>query len=207
MCNRPIASVAYETAVSNPNVATVPSKSLSIVFWDTDHRDAKLRDLVGDPHRSVAADRDQRVDAVFFETIDQPWRYVFSGDRAVGLLDVVGERIAAIGRAQNRAAGVRDASYDFWIKLKRTAVGKIFGMQQAIETAADPQNLPATFRRRERHRTNDCIEPRSVSAAGRDCNSFDFAHRLVFLCLDFQFQYRDRNRRLVKERAAHVKKR
>ncbi len=32
MCSRSIASVAIDTAVSNPNVTSVPSTSLSIVF-------------------------------------------------------------------------------------------------------------------------------------------------------------------------------
>ena len=63
VCRRSIASVAICTAVSKPNVKSVPARSLSIVFGTPTTGDAVGRQPAGDAERVLAADRDQRVDA------------------------------------------------------------------------------------------------------------------------------------------------
>ena len=64
VCRRSIASVAICTAVWNPNVKSVAERSLSIVFGTPTTLHAVGRELVRDTERVLAADRDQRVDAV-----------------------------------------------------------------------------------------------------------------------------------------------
>ena len=64
VCRRSIASVAMLTAVSKPKVKSVPDRSLSIVFGHADDVDAEVGQLGRHAEGVLAADRDQRVDAV-----------------------------------------------------------------------------------------------------------------------------------------------
>ena len=62
--SRSIASVATCTAVSKPNVMSVPPRSLSIVFGTPDDRQPVLGvELCRGAERVLAADRDQAVHA------------------------------------------------------------------------------------------------------------------------------------------------
>ena len=67
VCRRSIASVAICTAVWKPNVKSVPARSLSIVFGTPTTFDAVVHQPPRDAERVLAADRDQRVDALVGE--------------------------------------------------------------------------------------------------------------------------------------------
>ena len=64
VCRRSIASVAICTAVWKPNVKSVPARSLSIVFGTPTTSMPSSCSRPRDAERVLAADRDQRVEAV-----------------------------------------------------------------------------------------------------------------------------------------------
>ena len=72
VCRRSIASVHIWTAVLNPNVKSVAFESLSIVFGTPTTLIPSDGQLVGDPERVLAADRDQTVDPLCREALLHP---------------------------------------------------------------------------------------------------------------------------------------
>ena len=96
------------TAVSKPNVMTVLSRSLSIVFGTPTTRSPFFAKAVGDGERAVAADGDQRVDPVAGEGRQELVGAVDLARRPVGLLHRVLEGVAAVRRAEDRAAEMGD---------------------------------------------------------------------------------------------------
>ena len=68
---RSIASVAICTAVSNPNVTSVPGMSLSIVFGTPTIGMPSSAEPERGPERPVAADHDERVDPLARERLPQ----------------------------------------------------------------------------------------------------------------------------------------
>jgi hypothetical protein len=98
-----MASSAVFTAVSKPNVVTVPLTSLSIVFGTQ---------TIFIPSRRVGArcpasrrpDRDERVDAEAPCILHQLVGAILFLIRAVGLLSRIEERVAAVRRPQDRTA-------------------------------------------------------------------------------------------------------
>ena len=99
VCRRSIASVAICTAVWKPNVKSVPAEVVVDRLRDADDRHAVGRQAPRDAERVLAADRDQRVDALAPRASPRTRR------RAV--------RAALVGvrarRPEDRAAAVQDA--------------------------------------------------------------------------------------------------
>ena len=80
--------------------------SLSMVLGTPTIGHAALVELVRDGERAVAADDDERVETERVEVLDAARRVV---GRPVGVVDGIREGIAAVGRAENRAAEAEDA--------------------------------------------------------------------------------------------------
>ena len=78
--------------------------------WARRSRAGRLGEHVADRERAVAADGDQRVETRFAKPLDQLVAAIDLDERAVGLLQREADGIAAIGRAEDRAAEVRDAA-------------------------------------------------------------------------------------------------
>ena len=72
-----------------------------------------VAELLRDGQRPVAADRDDRVDSEPRRVFDQLVGAILAHDRAVGLHARVVKRVAAVRRAENRAAQVGDAAHRF----------------------------------------------------------------------------------------------
>jgi hypothetical protein len=104
------ASVAVLTAVSNPNVDSVPATSLSIVFG-TPTTGMPFQTAAGNSQAAVAADRHERIEPVGPERGDQLVGTILLVDGAVGQKPGPLERIAIVGGAENGAAQVRDAPH------------------------------------------------------------------------------------------------
>ena len=102
-----MASVANATAVSKPKQFVVPTMSLSMVFGTPTIGMPRLAELVGDGQRAVAADDDQRAEPHLVEHLDDAIGVVV---RAVGGLDRIRERVAAVDGAENGAAEPQDAA-------------------------------------------------------------------------------------------------
>ncbi len=114
VCSLSIASSAVFTAVSKPNVVTVPATSLSIVLGTPTIFMPLSEQSVGDRQRAVAADGDDGVDA----HLPRVRRSARRSDRSPRTCRPACcarplERIAAVGGAQDRAAQVRDAAHGF----------------------------------------------------------------------------------------------
>src|SRR5208283_5104702 len=86
-------------AVLNPNVRTVDSRSLSIVFGTPMTRRPLCLQLACDAKAAVPSDCDERVGTIEF----------FDG--AIRLFRRAAERIASVGCAQDRPAQVRDFAH------------------------------------------------------------------------------------------------
>ena len=103
-----MASVAVLTAVSKPKVAWVPQTSLSIVFGTPTTGMPLAQRSWAMLQAAVAADRDER--------IDPAWRSaaISSSERSSSPLPSLSmkalERIAPVGRAEDGAAEVHDAT-------------------------------------------------------------------------------------------------
>ena len=96
---RSSASVAIETAVSKPNVMSVPGMSLSIVFGTPTTREALLVQRERRPQGAVAADHDHGVDAVRL-------------DRAAHARVAVAVHVRVAARGpEDRAAALEDAAH------------------------------------------------------------------------------------------------
>ena len=110
-CSLSSASVVVATAVAKPKVTFVP---LQIVVDRLRHaddaRESAFHQAPGEGHGAVAAERHQRVDAELPEALHHPFRHVGRHPFAV-LLDRILEGVAAVGRAEDRAAEVDDAAH------------------------------------------------------------------------------------------------
>ncbi len=142
-------SVAKSTAVSNPNVAVVLSRSLSIVFGTPITRSPFSIEVIADPQRSVAADGDQRVDAFVGETLDQLGSPVDLDPGAVVLLHRIRRRVAPIGRPEHGATEMRDPSDGLAVELGEPAVRVLVGMHEPLK----PSRIPTTSHPRLRAAT------------------------------------------------------
>ena len=106
LCSRSMASVAKFTAVSNPKQLTVPTMSLSMVFGTPTMGMPFFENSCAIAERAVAADDDERVEAELVKVLDDARRVV---DLSVARRHGIGERVAAIGGAENRAAEAQNA--------------------------------------------------------------------------------------------------
>ena len=163
--SRSMHSEAKLTAVSKPNVDVVFSRSLSIVLGTPTRRSpASCRRLaiVIEPSPPTVI---EGVDAVGREQADELLGAVDLGPRAVGLLHRVGARVAAVGRADDRAALVDDAAHRLARQPDDAALRVQLGRQQAVEAVADADDVPAPVAGRERGGADDGVQARGVTAA------------------------------------------
>ncbi len=133
--------------------------SLSIA--SPDDRQSSFPELEHDPKCAVAANRDERVEAIRPERLEQLLRAIALFPRPVWALDAPFQRIAAIRCAEDRAAEMRDAA-DF-TGAERHELGF---PKEAAESPPNAETLPAAVHRREHCRANDGVESRGVAAAG-----------------------------------------
>ena len=119
---------------------------------------ALLRQPAQDREAAVAADADQRAEAELVVAVDDLVRAV---DRAaVGRR--IGERIAAVGRAEHGAAEVQDAGDAVRGQLDRVDRAP----EQAVGRLADPEHLPAVAEHRALdHRPDHGVQAGAVPAA------------------------------------------
>jgi hypothetical protein len=75
---------------------------------DADDRDAAVVEPVGDRQRAIAADDDQRIEAHLVEHLDDAIRVVTDAFRRG---DRIRERVAAVGRAENRSTKTQDPGH------------------------------------------------------------------------------------------------
>ena len=72
-------------------------------FWNADAVDPSLLELQRGRHRAVAADDDERLDLQPIEDLARLLDHLRGDDRALAGADL-GDKMAAIGRADNRSA-------------------------------------------------------------------------------------------------------
>ena len=148
---RSSASVAIETAVSKPNVMSVPGMSLSIVFGTPTTRRPFGREGERGAKRAVAADHDHGVDAV---RLDRP------ADARVAVAVNVG---VSPRRAEDRAAALEDAAHV--VAVERLHVP----LHEAVPAVADADDLHAVGDGRAADDgANDRVEPGAIAAGGED---------------------------------------
>ncbi len=169
VCSRSIASVANATAVSNPKQFVVPTMSLSIVFGTPTSGMPALAELVRDRERAVAADHDQRAEAHLVEHLDDAIGVIV---RAFGGADGIGERIAAVRRAENRAAEPQDAG-----DVARREQARAIRLDEAVEAVFEADALDAAVRGGLHHGADDRVQTRRVTAAGEDAEPRNRRHR------------------------------
>src|SRR4051812_3833797 len=86
--------------------------------------------------------------------------------RSIRLRHRVTEGIAAIGRAKDRPAEVRDAAH----RIAGHDHHFVF-TEEAREAAFDAEDFPAAIDGRQNRRANDGVQTRRIAAAGRDRDS------------------------------------
>ena len=124
-------------------------------------------------HRSVAADRDQRIDSVLLEAAKQLFGSVDLDPGAIALLHRVGRRVATIGSAEDRATLVDDAANPVTSQLDQPTIGIVVREQQPVETVADPDDIPVAVSRGQGGRMDDGVKSRRVTTAGAQSDPFD----------------------------------
>jgi hypothetical protein len=157
-------SVAKLTAVSKPNVTEVVVDRLRHAH----HRQAALVQMVGDGERPVAADGDERIDAVLGEPRQQLVGAVDLDPRTVGLLDREAQRVAAVGGAEHRAAQVGDAAHRLAGEGHHAALRVLPGREQPVVAVANAHHLPPAVQGRDGGGTDDGIEARGVATTGAE---------------------------------------
>src|SRR5574337_432334 len=127
---------------------------------NADHRQAERVHPVGDLHRAVAADRDQRIELQVVARVGEHL------GRHVGAAGAeVMERVAAVVRAQHRPALRDDACYRRMVERPHAPA------HEAEESALDPGDARAALvDQRQRDRADDRVQPRAVAAAGEDAD-------------------------------------
>ena len=139
-----------------------------------DDAEAALVEVVADREGAVAADRDQGVDLVLAELCDQFLGTVDLDERTVGLLDRVAGWIAAVGGAEDRAAGVDDAAHIFAGELDDAVAARVLlRSHQAVEAVTDADDVPAPVAGGERGGADDGVQTRSIAAAGAQGDALD----------------------------------
>ena len=146
-----------------------------------DDRQAFFVQLSRDGERAVPTDGNEGVEAVFPETAHDFVAAVDFFDRAVWLRDAHVERVAAIGRTENRAAEVRDVANDPAREFHQTTVGIFLGIEQSFDSIVDTEDFPAAVACCIYCGMNDRIQPWRVASAGKDGDAFDVSHNSVVL--------------------------
>jgi hypothetical protein len=124
----------------------------------------------------IATDRDERIDPGVGEAAEQLLGAIDLLPRPVGLLRGVGRGIAAVRRAEDGAAEVRDPPDRVAGQFDDAPIGVVLGEHQPVEPVADPDDVTAPVARCERHRPDDRVETRRVTAPGADADACDPLH-------------------------------
>ena len=163
VCSRSIASVANATAVSKPKQFVVPTMSLSIVFGTPTIGMPRWQNWWAIAERAVAADDDERVEPHLVEHLDARDR----SSRAVpsDVCDRIGERIAGVDGAENRAAEAQDAG-----DVARREHARAVGLDQAVEAVFDADALDAAVAGGLDDGADDGVQAGRVAAAGEDAD-------------------------------------
>src|SRR5258706_3955465 len=82
-------------------------------------------------------------------------------------------RVAAVGGADDGPAQMGDPRHALAVERKQAAMRVAFGHEQAVEAVADAETFPPALGGRERHGTNDGIEPRRIAPSGADRDAPD----------------------------------
>ena len=162
VCRRSIASAANDTAVSKPKHVVVPTMSLSMVLGTPTIGNALQVELVGDRQRAVAADDDQGVQPHLVEGLDHTIRVV---RLPVGGVGRVLERVAVVGRAEDRATETENAG-DI---LRRERRGSATG-PAAVEAVLETDDFDLGVGSGLDDGADDRVEPGGVAAAGQDAD-------------------------------------
>ena len=172
VCSRSIASTAMPTAVSKPNVTSVPRTSLSIVLGTpitTGRPDWCRRCAMRSepsPPTAMSASRPCVEEAVH-EVARSVGR---EGLRRALHVGRVREGVPAVGRAQDGAARVHDAADAIPIEADE-AIG--LPVEQAAVPVADPPDLDVPLERGEGRGPDDRVEAGGVPAARVDGDPSD----------------------------------
>src|ERR1041385_5175044 len=122
-------------------------------------RQSLLQQRVRDPERAVAADRNERVEAVRAERVEQLLRAIALDPRSVRLLVAPFQGIAAIRRAEDRAAEVGGAADLVGTERDELALAK-----QSAEPAREAETSPPPIPRSERGGPYDGVQARRAPA-------------------------------------------
>jgi hypothetical protein len=115
-----------------------------------DHPEPALVEVVADRQRTVATDRDERIDAELAEHRDQLVGPVDLDPGPVVLLDRVGGGVAAVRGAEDGAAEVHDAAHVAARQRHDAAVAVLVRVHEAVEAVTDPDDVPPAVAGRER---------------------------------------------------------
>src|SRR2546426_8454568 len=116
--------------------------------------------------RAVPPDRDEGVDALSVERRNQLVGPIVLDSRAVGALSPPAKRVAAVGRAEDRAAQVGDAADGVGVEQHDAVL-----IEQPVVAAPDADAFPAAVDRGEHRPADHGVQPRGVAAAGGDRDS------------------------------------
>ena len=159
-----MASVAKLTAVSKPNVFVVPTMSLSIVLGTPTSGMPRLWNSwaiasVPSPPMTTSASS--------FSSWNISTHAIGVVPRAAGGLDRIGERIAAVGRAENGAADAQDAGDVARREQPRTGSARCRPSKLSSRPTTSQLQLAAGLD----DGADDGVETGRVAAAGHDTNA------------------------------------
>ena len=155
---RSMASVATPTAVSKPKVRSVEEMSLSMVFGTPTTGIPASDEHPGRGERALAADRDERVDAVLRRQL----RGVLGGFAQPAALQA--------GGAEDRAAAGEDAADR--VEVERAVVA----VEETLEPVLETDDFIAVPGQGAVHdRPDHCVQAGAVAACGENSD----AHRAV----------------------------
>src|SRR5581483_8636327 len=129
-------------------------------FGDADTVDARFLQLLRSHHRAIATNNDQR----FYSKLVQ---YFLSSGNNLGWHNGpvpgtnFGDKMAAIGRAENRASQRHNAVGALTIQDHVVARWK-----ESFESISETDHFPAELFRGQHHAAQNCVQPRAIAATG-----------------------------------------
>src|SRR6266581_1481140 len=130
---------------------------------NADHGNALPLELLRNAQRPVAANRDQGVESQGVKRRDGFVRPIALRPRAVGLLDAEPERVAAVARAEDGPAEMRDAPHRVGVERDDAVLAQESGI-----AAAHAHALPAAVNGGEHGSADHGIQTGGVAAPRRD---------------------------------------
>jgi hypothetical protein len=128
----------------------------------------------------VSTDRDERVKPVPAKLFDEFVGTIHFFYGAIRLPCRATERVASVGRAQDRATQVRYITYGRTPKFHQAAAGIVLWFQESFVAVTNTKDLPAQTTRRIDRAVNDGIQAGRITASGIDCHSsYCVCHQLL----------------------------